>query len=136
MPPLWGSHLVFVAVPGVWGFESALSTPSQAAPYGAPVFASRFARLLRRGRPPPGYFIPPLRGSKFRSLAARKLLVNFRFIGLLSPLRPTRAQRGGRGWSRRPRQCLPRSRESHCRRYPPHKAGQVPFCLPMSACRL
>ena len=66
MPPLRGSHLFLWPFPGVWGFESSLSTPSQAAPYGAPVFASRFARLLRRGRPPPGYFIAPLTGLKFR----------------------------------------------------------------------
>ena len=39
----------FVAVPGVWGFESALSTPTQAAPCGAPVSA---AVQLRRGRSP------------------------------------------------------------------------------------
>ena len=73
IPPLRGSHLFLWPVPGVWGFESSLSTPSQAAPCGAPVFASRFARLLRRGWPPPGYFMAPLRGSEFRSPAARKI---------------------------------------------------------------
>ena len=46
MPPLRGSHLIFVAV------------SRGSAPYGAP---------------PPGYFIPPLRGSEFRSPAARKI---------------------------------------------------------------
>ena len=50
MPPLRGSHLFLWPFPGVWGFESSLSTPSQAAPCEAP---------------PPGYFIPPLRGSEF-----------------------------------------------------------------------
>ena len=67
IPPLRGSHLFLCPFPGVWGFESSLSTPSQAAPCGAPVFASRFTRLLRRGRPPPGYFIAPLRGSNLGS---------------------------------------------------------------------
>ena len=54
-PP--GFAFVFGAVPGVWGFESSLSTPSQAAPYGAP---------------PPGYFIAPLRGSNLGSLTLAK----------------------------------------------------------------
>ncbi len=99
-PP--GFALIFFgAVPGVWGFESSLSTPSQAAPCGAPVFASRFARLLRRGRPPPGYFMAP-RGSNlgsrlrccaatpWQALALAKLPhhhpYNFRFIGGGCPL--------------------------------------------------
>ena len=67
IPPLRGSHLFLWPFPRVWGFESSLSTPSQAAPCGAPVFASRCARLLRRGRPPPGYYIAPLRGSNLGS---------------------------------------------------------------------
>ena len=52
MPPSGVRIYFFLAVPGVWGFESSLSTPSQAAPYGAP---------------PPGYFMAP-QGSEFRSL--------------------------------------------------------------------
>ena len=52
MPPLRGSHLFLWPFPGVWGFESSLSTPSQAAPCGAP---------------PPGYFMAPLRGSELGS---------------------------------------------------------------------
>ena len=43
IPPR-GSHLFLWPFPGVWGFESSLSTPSQAAPYGAP---------------PPGYSMAP-----------------------------------------------------------------------------
>ena len=43
------AFVFFVAFSGVWGFESALSTPSQAAPCGAPVSA---AVQLRRGRSP------------------------------------------------------------------------------------
>ena len=46
MPPLRGSHLLF------WGGSRG------SAPYGAP---------------PPGYFIPPLRGSEFRSLTLAKI---------------------------------------------------------------
>ena len=49
IPPLRGSHLFF-------GAFSRGSAP--------------------RGAPPPGYFMAPLRGSEFRSLA----LANFRFI--------------------------------------------------------